>query len=80
MLKNQTSNLIIWVDPVGIRFGTWKVRRLNQALESSQRKPNYPIKVSIKVKEDGFIPSCLNQGNLMVNVLYLPLEKLILKL
>ena len=74
---NQPSNLIIWVDP-----NRYKVRQM----KSSTFEPGLRVfrtethKVSVKVKEDGFIPSCLNQCNFMVNVLHLPFEKLILKL
>ena len=74
---NQPSNLIIWVDPnrYYVRQMKKKVRRLNQALVFRTETH----KVSVKVKEDGFIHSWLNQCNFMVNVLYLPVDKLILK-
>ena len=50
---NQQSNLIVWVDLIGIRFGTCKVRRLNRALQTEidrmRSKEHTPTTDNLKI-------------------------------
>ena len=51
-----------------------------EALESSERNLNYLINVSVKSERGWVHPLLLKAMDSVVNVLYLPFEKLILKL